>query len=337
MKNIDIEAFGPPDISLSGLKIWISGRQDEDSTDFWDANWLLVTAHCSSVSCNVVTQGPIIHLSEVEHWISDLQKLQNNIHGETMLSCMEAVLEICVKLDTRGSGSLDVFIIPDQLNEKHEFTFSFDQSYLPSLIRELQIILNEYPIKGIRPQSSSEDLSSHDTPEGQSQVYEQQTITATSNDNEGFMGNTKILDAIITLNINGCFGDSLSIVVHLKEAFNPDIRSTIKCRETISQSEGSPNYGRNHEAVSFERFLSQDEADRLASAIPDFQVPAVPDFVLGCDGHTVTLEISRGFNSSSYEWWTSPPEGWEPLDRFAQTILKIADVPEALDRVLAGP
>ena len=82
MKKIDIEAFGPPDISLSGLKIWTSGRQDEDSTDFWDANWLVVTAHCSSIFCQVITHGPIMHLSEVEHWISDLQRLHNNLHGE---------------------------------------------------------------------------------------------------------------------------------------------------------------------------------------------------------------------------------------------------------------
>jgi len=71
MKNIDIKASGAPDISLSGLKIWISGRQFEDSTDFWDANWLVITAHCSSYFSEVIIQGPIIHLSELELWMSE--------------------------------------------------------------------------------------------------------------------------------------------------------------------------------------------------------------------------------------------------------------------------
>jgi hypothetical protein len=141
----------------------------------------------------------------------------------------------------------------------------------------------------------------------------------------------------IELNIRGCFEDSLRIVVHLNEAYDPEAPSKMQCKETISQMEGTPNYGRDHEAVAFERSLSEDEADRVHSAISDFQIPAVPDFALGCDGHDVTLEIKRGFNVSCYSWWESPPPGWEPLDRIAQTILQIADVQGALDRVLVGP
>ena len=148
MKNIDTEAFGVPDISMSGLKIWISGRQFENSTDFWDANWLIVTAQCSSSCSEVVAQGPIIHLSEVEQWISELQKLKKTIHGKAKLNCMEPELDVSIMLDKKGSGSLAVFITPDHLNEQHDFTFSVDQSYLPSLIRELQTILAKYPIKG---------------------------------------------------------------------------------------------------------------------------------------------------------------------------------------------
>lgn len=150
MKNSETEAFGAPDISLSGLKIWISGRQFENSTDFWDANWLVVTAQCSSSCSKVVVQGPIIHLSEVDQWLSELQTLKETLHGEAKLSCMEPELEARIKLDKMGSGSLAVSLTPDHLNERHDFTFSVDQSYLPSLIRELQTILTNYPIKGSR-------------------------------------------------------------------------------------------------------------------------------------------------------------------------------------------
>ncbi len=141
----------PPDISLSGLKIWISGRQFENSTDFWDANWLVVTIGCSSDFSEVVVQGPIIHLSEMEQWMFELQKLNKTIRGEAKLNCMESEFDASIRLDKTGSGSLAVFITPDNLNERHEFTFSVDQSYLPALIRALQTILTKYPIKGSGP------------------------------------------------------------------------------------------------------------------------------------------------------------------------------------------
>ncbi|MDM8556154.1 hypothetical protein QUF75_15625 [Desulfococcaceae bacterium HSG7] len=151
MQNIDIKASGAPDISLSGLKIWISGRQFEDSTDFQDANWLVVTARCSSYFSEVLTQGPIIHLSELELWMAELLKLNETICGEADLNCMEPELSASIRLDKNGSGTLTVFITPDNMNEQHRFTFAIVQSYLPSLIRELQTVLTKYPIKGSCP------------------------------------------------------------------------------------------------------------------------------------------------------------------------------------------
>ena len=147
MNVIDTESLGAPDIALSGLKIWISGRQFENATDFWDANWLVVTAQCASAHSEVVARGPIIHLSELENWKSALQKLHETIQGEAGLNCMEPELDVSIKLDGMGAGSVAVSITPDNLTERHDFIFSIDQSYLPPLIRALQAILRTYPIK----------------------------------------------------------------------------------------------------------------------------------------------------------------------------------------------
>ncbi len=149
MKHIDTEAFEVPDISVAGLKIRIAGRQFEHSTDFWDANWLVITVQCSSSCSNVVTQGPIIHLSEIERWMSELQEMNETLAGEARLNCMEPELDVSLTLDgTTGAGSLTVCITPDHLTERHEFIFPIDQSYLPALIGELRSILKQYPITG---------------------------------------------------------------------------------------------------------------------------------------------------------------------------------------------
>src|SRR5882724_344446 len=36
------EQLGTPDIKLSGLQIWVHGRQFPNATDYWDGNWLRI-------------------------------------------------------------------------------------------------------------------------------------------------------------------------------------------------------------------------------------------------------------------------------------------------------
>ena len=38
------ENIGEPDIKISGLEIWIRGNQFSDSRDYWDGNWMNITA-----------------------------------------------------------------------------------------------------------------------------------------------------------------------------------------------------------------------------------------------------------------------------------------------------
>lgn len=140
-----------PDISLSGFKIWIIGRQFPNSTDYWDANWLNVTAHCVSAGSQVWTQGPIIHLSEIEQWLSSLQALNKAPQGEVRLPCMEPELNAKVLFDQTGKGSLVVSITPDHRNEYHEFTFTLEPSCLQGVIKDLKSVLVHYPIRGADP------------------------------------------------------------------------------------------------------------------------------------------------------------------------------------------
>jgi len=148
MKRIIPDDLGKPDLSFSGFKLWISGRQFPEASDFWDGNWLMVSAHCESMGAKVWAQGPIIHLSEILHWLNGLKELNKTVEGEAELPCMEPELRAKVVLDKLGRGSLFVTITPDHLKEHHRFTFSVDQSYLPVVIKDLQRVLDKYPIKG---------------------------------------------------------------------------------------------------------------------------------------------------------------------------------------------
>jgi hypothetical protein len=147
MENINLDIFGEPDIRIAGLKVWITGRQFPEATDYWDGNWLLITACCESMGARVFAQGPFIHLSEIETWHKNLRQLNKTIHGEAELSTMEPEFDAKIVLDRRGSGSITVSLTPDHMNEQHTFTFETDQSFLQGIIKDLETILEKYPVK----------------------------------------------------------------------------------------------------------------------------------------------------------------------------------------------
>ena len=93
--------LGTPDLKIEGLQIWVHGRQSPDAADYWDGNWLRVTAHCGRNGASVFTTGSIIHLSELDRWLVESEELLKNLKGEAKLACMEPALSVTLK-----SGSL---------------------------------------------------------------------------------------------------------------------------------------------------------------------------------------------------------------------------------------
>jgi len=146
-----IEQLGPPDLKLEGLQIWVHGRQFPDLDDYWDGNWLRVTAHCGGSGASVVASGSFIHLPELVSWRSGVEALLKNLSGEATLACMEPTLSVSLKAKSLGHIEMEVEITPDNMMQRHWFKFEIDQTYLTPLINQCQWILDEYPIRGTPP------------------------------------------------------------------------------------------------------------------------------------------------------------------------------------------
>lgn len=142
--------LGTPDLKLEGLQIWIHGRQFPDAADYWDGNWLRMTAYCGGNSASVFATGAIIHLSELDRWLVESEELRKNLNGEAKLACMEPALSVTLKSGSPGHITMEVSITPDHMSQRHWFQFGIDQSYLPPLLKQCQSILEAYPIKGGR-------------------------------------------------------------------------------------------------------------------------------------------------------------------------------------------
>lgn len=138
-----------PSISIGPLKIWILGRQFPEHQDYWDGNWLNVTALCEGNGSRVKVSGSFIHLGELKQWKEALVEFQHKLVGSINLPTMEPTLGIKITTTNSGTGQLDceIDITGNHISEQHHFVLNIDQSYLSGLLAQLAIVLREYPIR----------------------------------------------------------------------------------------------------------------------------------------------------------------------------------------------
>jgi hypothetical protein len=136
-----------PDLQIEDLGLIVHGRQFPEATDYWDGNWLNVTAEIDAPASRVVASGPIVHLGDLDHFLNDLIRLYASLGGTAELPCIEPNLRVKLNAKPRGHIAMSLSITPDHLSERHEYSREFDQSYLPAIIEQLRDILRRYPIR----------------------------------------------------------------------------------------------------------------------------------------------------------------------------------------------
>jgi hypothetical protein len=138
-----------PDLVISGLSIWVHGRQFPDAADDWDGSWLNVTAECSAPGATVQATGNFLRTDEILALQAGCLQLLAGANDPVEVETIEPQLKIRIKqIDRLGHFSLAVNITPDHLTQHHEFRFEIDQSYLQPVITACRQILSVYPTKG---------------------------------------------------------------------------------------------------------------------------------------------------------------------------------------------
>src|SRR5262245_35740174 len=139
---MDTSALGPPSVKIGGLAIWVHGRQFPDSEDFYDGNWLRVTAHCGASGASVWVTGAILMVNELQRWADESESVYRDLAGESVLSSYEPDLKATItSIDSTGHLVLRVEITPDHMTQRHQFDFELDQSFLPLLISQCRAIV----------------------------------------------------------------------------------------------------------------------------------------------------------------------------------------------------
>ena len=143
------DKLGPPALKISGLQLWVRGRQFPDAQDPWDGNWLNVTTHCGAGGASVWASGAILMVSDIARWVTECEHLYERLQGEAILQTCEPNLLVSIRSSDRiGHMIMRVEITPEHMTQQHKFEFEIDQSYLPSLITHCRAIIAEYPVRG---------------------------------------------------------------------------------------------------------------------------------------------------------------------------------------------
>lgn len=147
-----LDHLGEPDLKVAGFQVWIHGREHPDANDYYDGNWLRLTAHCGASGASVRVEGGLLAVTDIAGFGDQCAALLEGNSKTSVLEPLEPHLKLNLSLtasDHAGHISAEVEITPDFLTQAHRFKFEIDQSYLPEIIRQCSAIVREYPIRGL--------------------------------------------------------------------------------------------------------------------------------------------------------------------------------------------
>lgn len=132
------------------LTLTVHDRNIPDSTDYWDGNWLSCTAEVSVGTFRGSLNG-LLRSDEFAQCLTGLEELYRRLNGEALFETLEAWLAFRVIGDGKGHIEVQGRLRDDQVHGNTlEFRLFFDQTYLPSIIRQLRATLEQFPIVGRR-------------------------------------------------------------------------------------------------------------------------------------------------------------------------------------------
>ncbi len=132
-------------------------RAYPEAQDYWDGNWVTtrIQAETRGFKADFTDQ---VHLGDVVRFYEGVMRLHATLSGEATLAMMEEFLIVTGKLDVRGDLHWSVMLAqPFRRDNRLQFTFQADQSYLPALIQQLESVLVEFQVRGRQPKGPTRD------------------------------------------------------------------------------------------------------------------------------------------------------------------------------------
>ena len=129
------------------LEINILRRNNSQSSDYWDANWIECEIKISIANFNS-TYGTNLRVEELQEFYNDLIKLQKGIEKEATFITLEEGLYLKCKI--KCTGAVDcIGKATNEIGNNLNFSIQTDLQSLEIFINELKEVLDIYPLKGV--------------------------------------------------------------------------------------------------------------------------------------------------------------------------------------------
>lgn len=86
--------------------------------------------------------------AELELFRNELAVLYKNLDGEAGLWTIEPELKVKLEAKETGKIAAEIKVTPNRLTQEHCFYFELDQSYLPEIQKQIDLISTRFPVKG---------------------------------------------------------------------------------------------------------------------------------------------------------------------------------------------
>ena len=148
-RYLSSEELGDPALEVAGFQLWVHGRQFPESTDYYDGNWLRVTAHAGAPGASVWASGAFLMVPDLLRWADECEALLEGRGKEAKLAPLEPQLAVTIlPVDRLGHFMMRIQITPDHLTQEHTFQFEIDQTFLPHIVKRCRAIGGAYPTRG---------------------------------------------------------------------------------------------------------------------------------------------------------------------------------------------
>lgn len=100
------------DVSMGEFKLWVDRRGHPEATDYWDGNWLVITAAFITKYCVVYCEGNILHGSDVAHSLDAARQMHESLEGKFAFSTLDPGFELEFSALRQGQIDLSVRFVP---------------------------------------------------------------------------------------------------------------------------------------------------------------------------------------------------------------------------------
>jgi hypothetical protein len=131
------------------LVLRVSAYEWPDEVSGWDANWLTgeVELQAGQTGWFHARHGAALRTQELAQFRDELREVVASLSGTATLHHLESQVGCTVEL-ANGRGSLSAFVKEHVGSELHVHECETDQSYLAQTVRELDAMVEMFPVRG---------------------------------------------------------------------------------------------------------------------------------------------------------------------------------------------